>query len=184
MCNDIFQYLEEKDGYLLLYLKFVSYNFLRPLEVCRLKIGDINLNAKTISFKAKNSPLKTKIIPEILFKELPDLSKFDKNSYLFTAEGFGKYSETKLENRRGYFTKRFNKVVKQKFDLDLDHTLYSFRHTFITKLYRELAKMASPFESKSRLMQITGHSSIKSLDNYLRDIDADLPDDYSQLLKD
>ncbi len=182
MCDDIFKYLEQKDSYLLLYLKFVSYMFLRPLEVCRLKIGDINLKDKTISFKAKNSPLKTKIIPEVLFNELPDISKFDKSLYLFTSEGFGRHSTTKLENRRGYFTKRFNKVVKKEFSLDLDHTLYSFRHTFITKLYREFVKGMAPFEAKSKLMQITGHSSMKALENYLRDIDAELPDDYSDLL--
>ncbi len=183
MCDDIFEFLKEKDEYLLLYLKFVSYNFLRPLEVCRLKIGDINTKDKTLSFKAKNSPLKIKIIPEILFTELPNLLEYDTDSFLFTSEGFGKHSDTKLENRRGYFTKRFNKVVKQKFDLDLDHTLYSFRHTFITKLYRELVKNTSPLEAKSRLMHITGHSSVNVLDNYLRDIDADLPEDYSELLK-
>jgi integrase len=42
--EEIFIYLEEKDPILLLYIKFISYNFLRPIEVCRLKVGDINLN--------------------------------------------------------------------------------------------------------------------------------------------
>ena len=54
--QDIFNYLEEKDPILLLFIKFISYNFLRPIEVCRLQIRDINLVDKTISFKAKNSP--------------------------------------------------------------------------------------------------------------------------------
>ena len=168
---------------MLLYIKFVSYNFLRPLEVCRLKVGDIDTVNKTLSFKAKNSPLKTKIIPEILFGSLPDLSKMKKGNLLFTPEGIGKKWEAKLENRRGYFTKRFKKAVKGRFDLDMEHTLYSFRHTFITKIYREMVKECSPFEAKSKLMQITGHTSMTALDKYLREIDAELPQDYSHMLK-
>jgi hypothetical protein len=60
--------------------------------------------------------------------------------------------------------------------------MYSFRHTFITKLYRELRKSYSPFETKSRLMLITGHSTMTALEQYLRDIDAKLPEDYSHML--
>jgi hypothetical protein len=32
-------------------------------------------------------------------------------------------------------------------------------------------------------MLITGHSSMTALEKYLRDIDAELPDDYSHLIK-
>lgn len=170
---------------MLLYIKFIAYNFLRPLEVCRLKVGDLNIENKSLSFKAKNSSLKTKIIPEALLSELPDLSKMKKDNYMFTPNGIGKTWDTKLENRRGYFTKRFSKLVKVKLGLglELDHTLYSFRHTFITKLYRELVKKSSPFEAKSKLMQITGHFSMEALEKYLREVDAELPEDYSDLLK-
>jgi integrase len=37
-----FEYLKKNDPNLLLFVKFVSYNFLRPIEVCRLKVEDIN----------------------------------------------------------------------------------------------------------------------------------------------
>ena len=42
---------------------------------------------------------------------------------------------------------------------------------------------SSPHEAKSRLMFITGHSSMVALEKYLRDIDAALPDDYSKFLR-
>ncbi|TLP70125.1 site-specific integrase, partial [Maribacter sp. ACAM166] len=61
--------------------------------------------------------------------------------------------------------------------------LYSFRHTYITKLYRKLLKDTSPFAAKSNLMLITGHKSMSALEKYLRDIDAELAKDYSDLLK-
>lgn len=178
----IFGYLEEEDPILLLYIKFISYNFLRPIEVSRLTIGDINIKNKTIQFKAKNSPLKTKIIPEILWEDLPDLSNFDKDLVLFTPEKIGSTWETQVNNKRDYFSKRFKKVVKDHFGLGEDYGLYSFRHTYITKLYRALMVDSSPFEAKSKLMQITGHSSMSALEKYLRDIDAELPADYSKML--
>ncbi|WP_290803489.1 hypothetical protein [Flavobacterium sp.] len=61
--------------------------------------------------------------------------------------------------------------------------LYSFRHTYITKLYNELVKDTTPFEAKSKLMLITGHTTMTALEKYLRDIDAALPEDYSDLIK-
>lgn len=181
--EDIYQYLEQQDPLLLLYIKFISYNFLRPIEVCRLRIGDIDLENKTIQFKAKNSPLKTKIIPDLLLNDLPDLSKINTSLCLFTPEKIGGEWNTTIDNKRDYFTKRFKRTVKDHFGLGPDYGLYSFRHTYITKLYRALVKDSSPFEAKSKLMLITGHSSMGALEKYLRDIDAELPEDYSELLK-
>ncbi len=183
MQEKIFDHLEVKDPILLLYIKFISYNFLRPIEVCRLKVKDIDLNNKTIQFKAKNSPLKTKIIPWILWTDLPDLKKLDKEAILFTPDKIGGEWETAIGNRRDYFTKRFKRVIKDHFNLGTDYGLYSFRHTYITKLYRALMKDSSPFEARSKLMLITGHSSMTALEKYLRDIDAELPADYSTMLR-
>ena len=179
----IFEHLEKTDQTLLLFIKFISYNFLRPIEVCRLRVGDLDIKNKRIQFKAKNSPLKTKIIPDLLLKDLPDLSKLNKEHSLFTPDGLGGVWESDLSNKRDYFSKRFKRIVKDPFNLGIDYGLYSFRHTYITKLYSELVKGSSPFEAKSKLMQITGHSSMKALEKYLRDIDAEFPDDYSELIK-
>src|SRR5690606_133826 len=181
--EEIFEYLEKEDTNLLLFIKFISYNLLRPIEVCRLKVGDIDLETKTVKFQAKNSPMKTKIIPDLLIKELPDLSKKKKGLFLFTPNEIGGEWDTALENKRDYYSKRFKRVVKDHFGFSVDHGLYSFRHTYITKLYRHLAKESSPFAAKSKLMLITGHVSMSALEKYLRDIDAALPEDYSHMLE-
>lgn len=181
--ESIFKYLKEKDPILLLYIKFFSYCFMRPIEVCRLKVKNINLKDKTIQFKAKNSPLKTKIIPQILLDDLPDLSKLNPDDILFTPDKIGGKWETDETNKRDYFSKRFKKVVKDPFKLGKDYGLYSFRHTYITKVYRALMEDSSPFEAKSKLMLITGHTSMIALEKYLRDIDAELPPDFSEMLK-
>jgi integrase len=178
----IFDYLEKNDKLLLLYIKFISYNMLRPIEVCRLRVKDIDIEERKLCFQAKNKTLKTKIIPDILIRELPDLTSLNTNDLLFTAKGIGGTWDAELVNRRDHFSKRFKTVIKDQFDYNENYGLYSFRHTFITKLYRGLRKELSTNEAKSKLMDITGHATMVALNNYLRDIDAELPEDYSKLL--
>jgi integrase len=178
----IFDYLEKNDKLLLLYIKFISYNMLRPIEVCRLRVKDIDIEERKLCFQAKNKTLKTKIIPDILIRELPDLTSLNTNDLLFTAKSIGGTWDAELVNRRDHFSKRFKTVIKDQFGYNENYGLYSFRHTFITKLYRGLRKELSTNEAKSKLMDITGHATMVALNKYLRDIDAELPEDYSKLL--
>lgn len=182
--KQIFEYLSENDTILLLFIKFYCYVFMRPIEVCRIRIKDLNIHDKTVHFKAKNSTLKTKLLPEIILKELPDLSKLNPDDLLFTPKSIGGEWKANEHSRRDYFSKRFKKIVKDHFKLGIDYSLYSFRHTFITKLYKALAINKTPFEAKSALMLITGHQTMDALEIYLRDIDAELPQDFSHMLKD
>ncbi|TLF47121.1 tyrosine-type recombinase/integrase [Maribacter aurantiacus] len=175
-------YLKSNDPILRLFIQFISYNFLRPVEVCRLRIEDIDFKAKKLYLKTKNQKVKIKIIPEILFNNLPDLSQIDKSHFLFTPQAIGDIWGAEEGSRRDYFTKRFKKV-KDLFKLNEEYTLYSYRHTYVSKLYREFLKSKTPFEAKSALMLITGHKSMKALEAYLREIDAVFPEDYSKHLE-
>lgn len=180
--TDILKYVEENDSVLLLYIQFITYNFLRPVEANRLKIGDLDLEGKKLFVRAKNKVVKVKIIPQKLIDLLPDLSKMNPDHYLFTPNALGAAWEAEENNRRNNFSKKF-KVVKDHFILSKDYGLYSFRHTAITNLYREIRRTKTTHEAKSILMGITGHQTMEALEKYLRDIDAELPDDYSHLLK-
>ena len=173
--------MEEKDKDLLLFVKFVSYNFLRPIEVCRLQVKDIDFDGAKLNVRAKNKLVKIKIIPEILLNEIQHFKGLSPNHYLFTPTGVGDW-QTEEMNKRDYWTKRFKKV-KDELNLGKDYGLYSFRHTFITKLYRELRTQYSQYETYDRLMLITGHATLSALQQYLREIDAELPEDYSHLLQ-
>ena len=179
--SKIYELLEEQDPHLHLFIKFVSYNFLRPVEVCRLRIKDIDFINGRLIVDAKNKIGKTKIIPKILLNEIIKYKDCHPDHYLFSPNGVGEYAVSETQ-RRSYWGKRFSKI-KKHLNLDKDYTIYSFRHTFITKLYRELRTLYPPYETKSRLMLITGHTSMNALEKYLRDIDAELPEDYSDLLK-
>lgn len=180
--SDILNYLEENDPLLLLYIQFITYNFLRPIEVNRLKIDDLDIEGKKLFVRAKNKAVKVKIIPQKIIDLLPDLSQMNKNYYLFTPARIGGEWEAEENNRRDYFSKKF-KAVKDNFGMDKNYGLYSFRHTSITNLYKEFNKTLTPFETKSKLKEITGHQTMEALEKYLRDIDAALPEDYSHLLK-
>ena len=179
--DEIYHELETSDPLLLLYIKFVSYNLLRPIEVIRLKVKDIDIKNKTLTVRAKNKVHKTKIIPDILIEDLQKMDMKDPEHYLFTPEGVGEWNREEAGKRK-WFGDRFNKV-KKKLKIGSDYTVYSFRHTFITKLYRELRKGFSKHETENKLMLITGHSTLAALQKYLRDIDAELPEDYSHILE-
>ena len=56
---------------------------------------------------------------------------------------------------------------KKKFGLGKDYGLYSFRHTFISKLYNTFIKEMTPEEAESNIMSITGHTSKTALRKYL-----------------
>src|SRR5690606_38810219 len=184
LLKEIKDYMKKHDPLLSHYVDFICYGFLRPIEVCRLKVGDLNLRDRTIQIQAKNKLVKVKIIPSILFDKLPDLSKFSREDDLFTNTQIGGKWDVIEASKRDYFTKRFKKV-KDHFGLNEEYGLYSFRHTTISELYREIAKEPnmSPHAVKSKLMLITGHSSMSALESYLRDIDAEMPEDFSHFLK-
>ena len=180
--EDILNYLKENDPLLLLFIQFIYYNFLRPVEVCRLKIGDLDLEGKKLFLRTKNKAVKDKIIPQKMIDLLPDLTNKNKDHFLFSPTEIGGEWETEENNKRDYFSKRF-KDIKDHFGLNKDYGLYSFRHTSIGNLYREFRKTKTPHEAKSILMGITGHQTMIALEKYLRDIDAELPEDYSDMLK-
>lgn len=175
----IYTYLEKHDPSLLYFIQFFSYTIIRPIEAVRIKIKDIKdgyffvENGKTIQGKKKSIP--NKIV-------LPDLSKFDKEMYLFGVNGTPDYWKRDDKGRRDVYTKRFSKV-RTKLGFSKEYNLYSFRHTVISDLYNKiLAETKSHTITLNRLIEITEHESIISLKKYLRSINAIDREDYSKFL--
>lgn len=179
--EEMFEYMSKTDPYLLLYIKTISYNFLRSIEAVRLKYGNINWKNKTLMIESvKSSNIKIKRIPNLLLKELEQYKGFDANCYFFTDKDKPSLWDKKEKPRRAHFQRRFNKVA-QKFSLEKGQRIHSFRHYFCSKLYRSYRlEGKTPFEAKSAMLLVTGHSSMEALEKYLRSIDAELPDDYSK----
>ena len=108
---EIYSYLKEVDAHLLLFVKFISYSILRPIEICRLKIEDVDVKDRKLYVKAKNKPVQIKIIPEILLDSLPNLSEKDPKAFLFGRYQVGEFWDAEEVNKRNEFSKRF-KVIK------------------------------------------------------------------------
>ncbi len=180
--KNIVDWLKYTDPYLLTYIRFIAYNFLRPVEVNRLKVKDINLEESLIYFQAKNKPLKIKRIPSIFIEDIKSLNLhlYNKDYFLFTPKNEPADWNSSDNSRRDTFSKRF-KIVKNKFNLGSQYGLYSFRHSFITNLFRYLRSVEKKSYSEAiEVMQpITGHETRVALERYIHQIDADIPEDWS-----
>ena len=181
--KNIVDWLKYTDSYLLTYIRFIAYNFLRPVEVNRLKVKDINLEESLLYFQAKNKPLKIKRIPSIFIEDIKSLNLhlYNKEYFLFTPKNEPADWNSSDNSRRDTFSKRFKKV-KDKFNLGSQYGLYSFRHSFITNLFRYLRSVEKKSYSEAiEVMQpITGHETRVALERYIHQIDADIPEDWSE----
>lgn len=166
-----------------LYVKFVSWGLLRPIEVNRLTIEDIDRQDRTMSLKAKNQAVKIKRVPDVLLEELPSLVHCGKKDFLFGRDALGQPWDANEVSRRDYYSELFRDLVKVPFGLGKEYGYYSFRHTYIARVLTNLLKQYSYYEAESKAMLITGHTSTKAFRMYLREIDAQLPDDFSHLIK-
>ena len=184
--KEISTYLQQKDALLLLFIRMVGYEFLRPKEVASLQVKHLNFENRTLRIDTKTKLDKTKIIVNAVFEDLQKHCEHaQENDFLFSR--FSNYPmpwpNVNADYRRDYWGKRFKTVVKDKFKLGTEYGIYSFRHTFSIELYNTLIKGGmGEKEAKWKMLPITGHQSIGALENYLRDIGAILPDDYSDML--
>lgn len=170
-----FAYMQENDPYLLLYVKFVGLGFVRCEETRHLRISDIDFNRKTITLTAGYSKTRMRVIKPLLDKFFDDLItakiyNYPANYYIFTeAQRPGEVLVGK-----NYFRKRFKKV-KEALGLSAKHTIYSFRHTFVSQLLDNGAKW-------HKVMQYTGHTTMEAFSHYARSLHVKPTEDLSHFL--
>ncbi len=178
--KDIKKYLLKNDPYLYEYIQFVGYAFLRPIEVCRVKLKDIDIDGNFLRVHAKTGHQTVYIIDKLIdIIKKYKIGTLDKNMLLFTKDNKPYHWTTKETDRRTYFGKRFSKL-KKALDYGEEYSIYSFRHSFILDLYNSFINSGlTVLQAKHKLMSITRHQSLSGLENYLRGIGAILPKDYS-----
>ncbi|MCL7764436.1 tyrosine-type recombinase/integrase [Polaribacter sp. Z014] len=177
------EHLLEHDPYLYFFIKFVMYGFFRPVEVCRIKIKDINIDRNTISVQSKtedataNTVFLTKQLKETIAEM--DLHKFDTEYHLFSSKLEPSNWLVEDTVKRTYFGRRFAKV-KKALNFDENYGIYSFRHTAAIDIFTTYKEQGlTDLEAKHKMLPITRHKTVDSLNKYLRDIGASLPEDYS-----
>jgi integrase len=161
----ISKYLKEHNTWLLFYIKFIAYCFFRNNEARNIQIKHLDIPNKKILLTANSSKVNrriTKLIPDIFMEEFKtrDFSQYPKDYYVFGLND--KPGPTPVNKQ--YFTLRFAKV-KKHFGLSSLHTLYGFRHTFVSQLVRS----GKPWHE---IMALTGHTTMTSFQKYARSIMA------------
>lgn len=177
------KYLEENDPYLLNFIPFITLCLLRPREVVRLKIKDLNTVDFLIKVETKTEVLATvKIVDKIKpIIERMNLKDYPPEYSVFTPENKPGIWNSKLNSKVGYMGKRFAKV-KEALGFGDEYGLYSFRHSSIGNIQENLHILGfSEIEIIHKIMPITRHKTEKTVKTYLRGLKKYSPKDHSEL---
>lgn len=176
--------LEKEDPYLIHFISFMLYPLLRPREICRLKVKDINTESGFLSVKTKTDRLSHR---RIIDKMKPTINAMKLKGapgdfHLFSNLDKPKdWSDRKLKGRANHFGIRFKKI-KDKLGYGREYGLYSFRHTAILDLYNSMVSQGmGEQEILFKLMPITQHRSVEGIKNYLRHHKQSIPPDHSDI---
>lgn len=166
------KWLAKNNPYLHIYCKFIYYSFLRPCELVRLQVKDIDLLEMVINVpanKSKTGKAQTVKIMDVLKPEIEKmkLDSYPPDFFIFTSK---KRPDSKPSSRE-YFTKKF-KPLKDELKLSKNHTMYGLKHTGISTLLMNGA-------SESDIRKYSRHSSA-SFNNYTRHYEMQSPPDLSK----
>jgi len=159
----IIEYLEQKDQYLLLFVKFIYYCFLRPAELRRLKVQDFDLKAYKIIVAphvSKNKKLGVINIPAPFWSTVDsmNLSSFPPNYFVFSKLK----QPAEFHIGHNYFTLRHLQVLR-KLQISPNHTLYSWKHTGVVRAF-EAGIHIKDLQNHLR------HSSLDMVNKYLKSL--------------
>ncbi|MDN3595339.1 tyrosine-type recombinase/integrase [Zunongwangia endophytica] len=175
--------LEKTDPYLIHYVSFVIYSLLRPLEICRLKVKDINTKNWLLQVETKTDDLSVRRVIEKLkptIKEM-ELQNSLPSYTLFTNQNKPADWDVSLKSKADHFGKRFREV-KTRLGFGREYGIYSCRHTAIMNLYNSLIDEGlGEQEILFKLMPITQHKSVAGIKNYLRKHKKSIPPDHSNI---
>jgi len=182
--NRIHEDLKTSDPYLIHFISFILYPLLRPREICRLKVRDLNTEKGFLSVETKTEALSFR---RIISKMKPTIDAMELHKYPGDYELFSNldkpkdWSDTSLTSRVDHFGKRF-RTVKTRLGFGREYGLYSCRHTAIMDLYNsKVAEGLGEQEIIFQLMPLTTHKSVAGIKKYLRRHQQSIPADHSHI---
>ena len=128
-------YLEKSNPHFLLLCKFIMYCFVRPKELCMLRVRFIDFDKGTLTIPAdisKNHKTSTVTIPDSLLQYMKELGyhRINKDYYLFGK----KYKPCDRPTTGGSMCYYWRSHVANKLGFPPEYKLYSLKDTGITKL--------------------------------------------------
>ncbi|MEO1808480.1 MAG: tyrosine-type recombinase/integrase, partial [Bacteroidota bacterium] len=155
-------FLQRQEPELYLYTRFIYFGFMRPVEVCRMQIGHIDLHSKVILIRAENSKNKRQM-PVVINPQLAkiiegmNLNRFPTNYHVFGK----KFLPSPGEEHRNRYSERHAQALKDCGLYNGELTLYSWKHTGNIRAYDAGVDIYS-------LMSQNRHSNLQETENYLR----------------
>ncbi|MCC7298059.1 MAG: tyrosine-type recombinase/integrase [Bacteroidia bacterium] len=173
--KDLIAYLEQNNTKMLCFCVLVMAA-IRPSEIRRLQIKDIDLKAGTVRIKntkSKNAYPRVARIPSVLLRFLKHLKIEGVNPeyYIFHPSGV---PQPTMHTNKYYWSKEFS-AIKEKLGFGSNITRYSLKHTVLTEMYNTGA-------STEELMAYGGFKTLDALQSYLKKQVIPVPADPSHRL--
>lgn len=170
-------YLAEHNERLRLFSLFIYYTFIRPAELLRLQVGNIDLKNGIIQIhgsQSKNRKSESVVIPDRFIEDVKamKLEGLPKDYFLF-----GRKLETgPVSMGRNSVTIYFREALNQLGGFTANHTLYSCKHTGVSAAYR----IGVDIYAISRQCR---HRTITETQNYMRSIGLSPNDEFRSKMK-
>ena len=168
--KEIIAYCKENDEYLYYFICFIYYALMRPAEIKRLKVENIDMDRKLIRIYSHQSKVKNHdILPiadtlyEVLLKM--EINKFPKDYYIFSLD-----KQPGLNKLGNNWTGNHYKPIKEHFNLGPNYTIYGFKHTAVCRWYEHNKDLV-------RVQRMCRHSTIDMTSRYLKSLGL-LTDEY------
>lgn len=158
--KQIMQLCRERDTELYLFCLFVFYTFVRPIELRRLKVSNVNLEANKMAIygnQSKNKKTEYVMIPEPLKKALLEAKFLERNpdEPLFSDNRDLQYSRNK-------YSTMFAEIIKEN-GFPKEYTLYCLKHTGVVEYYKKGCGIKF-------IKEQCRHSNLAMTDKYLKSL--------------
>lgn len=160
---EIIPYIKENDPYMYCFIGFIYYAFMRPSEIKRLRVRNIDMHKRQIRIEASQSKVKKLDILPIadgLYKILQAMKVEEANPSHFLFSVDRRPSSRPMS--ASWTTEHF-KRVKQHFGLGENYSIYGFKHTGVCKWYEQTKDIV-------RIQRMCRHTSIDMTARYLKSL--------------
>ena len=158
----LFEHIYRSDTRFFYAVCFTYYCFIRRSEVCRLKVGDINMQTGTITLRStvsKNLKQESVTIPATFIPILKEmqLDKYPDSYYII---GYNFLTSEGPLPKADYLSEK-QRVINDRLNISKDKCFYSWKHTGVCKLYEK-------YHDILMIMRQCRHSDPRVTMRYLR----------------
>lgn len=175
--DKIDKHMKENCYQLYLFSRFVLFCFIRPIEVLRITIGEVDLKNYRIMIHADQAKSSTARVVEIPKPLRPLIKKMNLEKY---PSHYSLFSNGMMPGEkplsRNAVTENFRRWVKVPLNLPVDYTLYGMKHTGNARAF-DLGI------SVEAIRRQNGHATEAQTRTYLRSIGRNPNSEFAQKMK-